>query len=67
MASDDDVLQLAMYTAARDAKRWGAEFQPGVFRPTWDERGLLGQEAYIEDARIQFEAVEMIQRIRSPR
>ncbi|GIT80204.1 hypothetical protein LLS1_18730 [Leifsonia sp. LS1] len=61
MATEDEVTQLAIFTAALDARRFGAEMSPGVFRPTWEERGDIGQAAYLADAAIQFRAVELIQ------
>lgn len=59
-ATDAEVEQLAMFTAALNAKLYGAEYEPGVYRPTWDDLGIIGQEAYLNDARVQFEAVERI-------
>lgn len=64
MASEAEILRLAQFMSDRDARIFGAEFEPGVFRPTWEERGLIGQDAYLGDARFVFEAVETIQRNR---
>lgn len=61
MTTDREIEQLAMFTAALNTKLYGAEMQPGVYRPTWEDLGPAGQEAYLSDARIQFEAVEVIQ------
>jgi hypothetical protein len=59
-ATDAEIEQLAMFTAALNAKLYGAELKPGVYLPTWDDLGPAGQEAYLNDARVQFEAVERI-------
>ena len=50
------VVQIAMFTAAREAVTHGV-VTDGIAHPTWDELGEMGQDAYLAESQSTVDAM----------